>query len=555
MRLPGFGGRARGLLALGLAPLLSTGLAAGVAAWGPGSDALNRLYAGLFIGVLAQCLLLAACLTIRRPAGLPLRRALSASHAWTGAVLGAMLFVICLSGALAVLKPELHNWEMPSERRHPSVTLDLDDMLAQGLAAFPHADVLQLDLPADGQVQARVQPAGPPQGAQNASAALAFPPQAPVHGKLTGLLTGLHNTLYAGFPGRILVSLFGFALGALVLGGVLLHPRQGAGLLRLRLRSGLRVLAYDAHKLLGLWLAPLLFLIAATGIFSGLGALATVQLAPCAFPEQPRQAMQALMQPYERPAAGQAASMSSLNELLDRHRQAHPAFLIQGVTVHHWGDAHAYATLRGAARGQLSTALFERYHYALTDLALLRHDSAAQRGAFTQAFIAVQPLHFAQYGGAVSRWLHALAGLAGATLAASGVWLWLARHGANSFRRPWLSGAMLGLLLACCTLFAITALTPDSWPARERWQAWSFGLAWFGVLLYGLLPARRRASRPAGLLRLASLLLGVAVAASLARQWGGALQAELPALFINLLLSAAAASLWRLARRLSLGTP
>lgn len=337
---------------------------------------------------------------------------------------------------------------------------------------------------------------------------LSVPPVPAVHGDLTGIVTRLHNTFFAGFPGRVFVSLFGFALGALVVGGVVLHPRQEGTLWRLRLGAVLRTAAYDAHRLFGLWLAPLLLLITVTGVFSGLGALATVQLAPLAFPDKPGQVMQALMQPYARPASGHRAPMASMDELMLRHRQMNPDFRVQGISVHHWGDAHAYATLRGTQRWQLNTAIFERYHYALTDLGLLRHDSAANQGPFTQGFIAIQPLHFARYADAASRWLHALAGLAGAVLAGSGTWLWLRRHASDSFAqylRPWLSGMTLGLLLACSTMFAITALTPDSWPSRQRWQAMGFGLTWAGALICCLLPGKWRARLPTTLLRRFSL--------------------------------------------------
>ncbi|MCX2519793.1 PepSY-associated TM helix domain-containing protein [Pseudomonas aeruginosa] len=532
---------------------MSIGVAVGMTCLGPGSDPLNRLYAGLFCAVLTHCALLAVGLVAGRPATLPLRRALSISHHWMGAMLGGVLFVICLSGALSVLKPELRSWEMPTERQLAQAPIGLDDLLVQALAAFPEADSLQFDRPEAGPGPWHVQPMRSQQRSTNPAPTLSVPPVPAVHGDLTGIVTRLHNTFFAGFPGRVFVSLFGFALGALIVGGVVLHPRQEGTLWRLRLRAGLRTAAYDAHRLLGLWLAPLLLLIAVTGVFSGLGALATLQLAPFAFPEQPGQVMQALMQPYARPASGHRAPMASLDELMLRHRRMNPDFRVQGISVHHWGDAHAYATLRGTQRWQLSTAIFERYHYALADLSLLRHDSAARHGPFTQGFIAIQPLHFARYADAASRWLHALAGLAGAVLAASGTWLWLKRHandGSTPYLRPWLSGMTLGLVLACSAMLAITALTPDSWPSRERWQAMGFGLTWAGALICCLLPGKWRARLPTTLLRLAAVLLAVAAAASLATQWRAAWQAPWPALSINVLLLSSAIAFWGTARKL-----
>nr|WP_281439571.1 PepSY-associated TM helix domain-containing protein [Achromobacter xylosoxidans] len=533
--------------------MVSIGVAVGMTCLGPGSDPLNRLYAGLFCAVLTQCALLSVGLVAGRPASLPLRRAVSISHHWMGAMLGGVLFVICLSGALSVLKPELRSWEMPAEGQLAQAPIGLDDLLAKALAAFPEADSLQFDSPEAGPGPWHVRPMRSQQRWAGPAPTLSVPPVPAVHGDLTGIVTRLHNTFFAGFPGRVFVSLFGFALGALVVGGVVLHPRQEGTLWRLRLGAGLRTAAYDAHRLFGLWLAPLLLLIAVTGVFSGLGALATVQLAPLAFPDKPGQVMQALMQPYARPASGHRAPMASMDELMLRHHQMNPDFRVQGISIHHWGDAHAYATLRGTRRWQLSTAIFERYHYALADLSLLRHDSAARQGPFTQGFIAIQPLHFARYADAASRWLHALAGLAGAVLAASGTWLWLKRHASDRSAqslRPWLNGMTLGLVLACSAMFAITALTPDSWPSRERWQAMGFGLTWAGALICCLLPGKWRARLPTTLLRLAAALLAVAAAASLATQWRGAWQAPWPALSINVLLLSSAIAFWGTARKL-----
>ena len=158
MRPSGFNGRARGLLLLVVAPLVSIGVAVGMTCLGPGSDPLNRLYAGLFCAVLTQCALLAVGLVAGRPASLPLRRAVSISHHWMGAMLGGVLFVICLSGALSVLKPELRSWEMPTERQLAQAPIGLDDLLAQALAAFPEADSLQFDRPEAGPGPWHVQP-------------------------------------------------------------------------------------------------------------------------------------------------------------------------------------------------------------------------------------------------------------------------------------------------------------------------------------------------------------------------------------------------------------
>ena len=541
-------------LAVLAAPAAAIGLAIAIARWAPLDDALDRLYAGLFIGVLAQLLLLGGSVFSGMRAAVPMRRAVAITHAWAGMVVGLVLFVVCLTGVFAVLKQEVRYWEMPSERLAPTPRPDLDALLHAGQARFGDTASLTIQLPDGLRRHAIVAPAGGRPAAGQSPLRLraddASPMPAP-YGGATDLLVTLHNTLHAGFPGRVIVGLFGFALAFLIVGGVANHPRRASGLLRLRIGTDARTLALDVHKLLGLWLSPLLLLIAVTGIFSGLGALATVNLAPHAFPDDPRRVMRALMDDTSFPALGQPAAMPGLNALVDRHRQAHPGFRVESVAIRHWGDAQAYATLRGHGAGQLSTGVFERFHYRLRDSALLRHDSAAQRGPWTQAFIAIQPLHFAQYGGSASRWLHAAGGLAAALLAASGTWLWLRRRATPERPLAWprraTQGVCLGLTLSSCVLLAVTSLTPDTLPARPTLQAWAFWGSWLAAAAGFAWPGHG-SRRATAALRLAGLLLWLAALASLARQFGRPLAGELPALAFDLLLILAGALSWRLAR-------
>ena len=87
------------------------------------------------------------------------------------------------------------------------------------------------------------------------------------------LLLNLHKSLFVGFPGRVLVSLFGVSLLLLCLAGVLLPPlaRPAA----LAAGSRLRLALFDLHGLIGIWGLPWLLLFGFTGALSGLGALGT----------------------------------------------------------------------------------------------------------------------------------------------------------------------------------------------------------------------------------------------------------------------------------------
>lgn len=542
---------------LGLALLLGPVLAATVAVlltrhW-PDPDGLNRLYRGLFVGVVFQAVWMTACLLLRRPSAQPWKRLVSATHHWAGAILGVMLFVICLSGTLAVLKPELQHWERTAQQRLPQGTNDADAWLAAGLAQFPNAPALQIGWPQHLSRQVVIRPQSGPRPGREAPLLLQLDEQTASTlepATATQLLVELHRHLHAGFPGRILVSLFGFALLLLIITGVILHPRRRDTALRLRLAQRMAIWSRDAHLLMGLWLLPGLLLLAATGVFSGMGALGTLTLAPHAFPDAPQQAMRELMPGFRQAASGQAATMPALSELLAHHQARHPDFQIEQATLHHWGDAQAYVSLSGQQHWQLSTPLFEQFHYQAVDGSLLRHETAASRGGWTQAFIAIQPLHFGTYAGKASRWLHAALGLAATLLCASGLYLWLRRQppGRKTAAHRLLPGACLGLLAACCSLLAGAALLPSSATGATLlpmvfWATWA-------TLTLGFTLLRRTSSYSPHVLAICALLLGLTVAATLPRLWLADTASQAALSGVALLLSLTAVALGLCARAL-----
>ena len=237
----------------------------------------------------------------------------------------------------------------------------------------------------------------------------------------------------------------------------------------------------------------MLLLISVTGIFSGLGALGTVTLSGFAFPGGMREAMDELTGRPGAPPSGQAVPMPGVQTLLERLQHAHPGFHAQVLTLSHWGDANATLTIAGTRDGQLSTAVFEKYRYRAEDGELLKADSARGGGFWLQAFVAIQPLHYAQYGAGFVTLLHFLGGLGAAVLAASGTAMWLERRrlrgiagrGTEALRGLAL-GSCGGLLVAAAALMLVTALVPTSWPAKSAVQPSVFWGTW---LLCLALPA------------------------------------------------------------------
>lgn len=416
------------------------------------------------------------------------RRVLYTTHSWMGAIFGIILFIVCFSGSWAVVSEELRFWEARDARLSPVHDFDVDDVLASAQRAGLDTRNATITLPNALQRHVKVSPGG--RGRSEPRKSLVLEPSTarvvqPAASQMADVVTTLHKSLYAGFPGRIVVSLFGVAMTVLLLGGIAMHARRWRDSLTLKTGRGWRILTTDAHKVIGFWLLPLLLLISVTGIFSGLGALGTMTLSGFAYPGGMREALGELTGRPGVAASGHAAPMLEVRTLLERHRQTHPEFDTEVLTLSHWGDANATLTIAGTRAGQLSTAVFEKYRYRAVDGALLEADSAHGRGFWLQAFVAVQPLHFAQYGGGFVTLLHFLGGLGAALLAASGTAMWLERRrlrgiagSGTEVLRVLALGLCGGLLAATSVLMLATAVIPPLYTGKAGLQQYLFWGTW-----------------------------------------------------------------------------
>lgn len=420
------------------------------------------------------------------------RRVLYTTHSWMGAIFGIILFIVCFSGSWAVVSEELRFWEARDARLAPVDDFDVDEVLASAQRAGLDTRNATITLPSALQRHARVNAGG--RGRLEARMSLVIEPKTarvvqPAANQMADILTTLHKSLYAGFPGRIVVSLFGVAMTVLLLGGIAMHAHRWRDSLTLK-TGRWRILTTHAHKVIGFWLLPLLLLISVTGIFSGLGALGTMTLSGFAYPGGMREAMGELTGRPGGPLSGQAVPMLEVRTLLERHRRSHPDFRPENVALSHWGDANATLTVAGTRAGQLSTAVFEKYRYRAVDGELLQADSAHGRGFWMQAFVAVQPLHFAHYGGGFVTLLHFLGGLGATLLAASGTTMWLERRRLRGIAgrgtevlRVLALGLCGGLLTATSVLMLATAVIPplhvDKFSIQQVgfWGAWVLMLA------------------------------------------------------------------------------
>ncbi|MCA3845661.1 MAG: PepSY domain-containing protein, partial [Burkholderia sp.] len=209
-----------------------------------------------------------------------------------------------------------------------------------------------------------------------------------------------------------------------------------------------------------------------------------------------------------------------------------PGFRQEAVVLHRWGDANARIEIAGTTAGLPSTAVFERHLYRAADGQWLADATSRGRGFWLRAFIAVQPLHFAQYGwvgatGGVLRVLHFLMGLAACALCATGLHLWIERRRAQRDRSAEVLaavavGACGGLVLAGGVLLFAGRALPDGVHVDHA-LAMLFWAVWGGAIALAACVAERAAWLRV-LMRAAGVAYGLAGATHCAMALLGAAQ-------------------------------
>lgn len=391
------------------------------------------------------------------------KKRLFALHGWLGLTLGLPLFIICFSGAFAVMSPELDRMLHPEMRvippADPSVKpLSWGTLVEKAEAASPGGAVVFMD--------------AAPERDSAWQATVAYSPkdQRLVYiDPFTGLVQGqttpfnvrsffriFHKQFYitggSFWPhGRVIVCSFSIVLFLSALTGLMFCRGWWKHLFRLRIARGRRIFWSDLHRFAGVWSFVLAIMFAVTGFWYLLVRLmedfGIAEHDP--LPGIPAETI-----------AGRPAVMRrlGLDELVERARKAYPEFGISAVSL---GSGPASGVgFYGKAPYGLSPETSDRVFvdpYSGEILAL-----AKTHGLPLAARVAslADPIHFGRFGGYFTKLIWTGAGLALGIGVLAGTILWwqrTRREAAGSFRRQrgW-AMASLGLNLAILGIAAVS---------------------------------------------------------------------------------------------------
>ncbi|MEQ8559192.1 MAG: PepSY-associated TM helix domain-containing protein [Henriciella sp.] len=428
-------------------------------------------------------------------------RSLSA-HSVMGLVISAVLFIVCLSGAVAVFEDEIGWWENPVSEPIQTVSPETAQATAESvIAAQPDTTHLYLYLPRSNWPR---YVAGGDDGLQTANAS----------GDLTGEYETpwndflIHLHYYLNLPtsfGMIIVAILGVMLVAMVISGFLAHPRIFRDAFRFRRKGQPRLVQADLHNRLSVWTAPFTVIVAATGAMIGLFSVVALVLAQTSFDGDTRVLTEAVFgtepAPDATPAelANIATALAAMPEIAP---EADPFLAI----IHDPGTAGQHITIYGEHHDRLSYG--ETYEFdgagTFTGTGGNTDGTAGQ-----QIAMSTYRLHFGDFGGLAMKIAYWVFGVALCIIIAAGLNIYFLKRAESGRPMPRLASAWSALVWGSPALLGLT-LTVSLLGLGGIGLTAIFWLGTLALCIGGLFIADAQRTG-----RLSRLLLGVSLAAGI----------------------------------------
>lgn len=357
----------------------------------------------------------------RIPAGFV--RAVLRGHSSLGLAFAALIYLVCLSGSLAVFAHEYQRWESASAPQVITVTPDAVQAAFEGAIArggpgvehvyitLPSADFPRLLLHVD---------------ADEDREYLADAKGQIVEGNAfawTEFITRLHINLHLPRTwGGFLVGLIGVALLSSLISGILAHPRIFRDAFHLRLGGSKRLQEADLHNRLGVWALPFHIIISLTGAFLGLTTIIVGVLGMAMFNGDVNK-VYALFVPAPPIDDPRPAPVLDLRPMFAKLPDT--GGRVEYVFTEHPTEAGGAALFNVKHADRLAGT--DSYAFR-RDATIYNASPAAQNNLGEDIIASMGVLHFGWFGGGLVKIIYFLLGLGLTYLAASGVNIWLARR-------------------------------------------------------------------------------------------------------------------------------
>ena len=419
-----------------------------------------------------------------------------AAHTTLGLVTAVLLYIICLSGTVLVLYEEWQRAEQPNapEMAAPSpdaVQRAIETVLASE-ADGPPTTHLYVHFPTEGLPRTTITTDSQAVHV-DADGAVAMPEE----NAWSEFLYALHYRLnLPALWGITLVGALGAAMLALIITGIIAHPRIFRDAFRLRARDKGGVGVTDWHNRLGVWTLPFGIAIALTGAVIGLATVAAYGLADRYYEGDVAAVYAPLFGPEraEDPAPAPMPNVApALRYIKDNYPEHRPTYII----AHDPMTAGQHVQLIAAPPRRL---IFGEYFLfdAEGDFEGTAGLSDGPLGQQTSA--SVYSLHFGDYGGLAVKLAYILFGLALTVITATGMSIWFGKRARRGVHEPRLRAAWDGLVWGTPAMLVLTFVLRALF-GNELFLA-GFALPFAAIFWIGLLAVVCGAAASAGGVRL-----------------------------------------------------
>ena len=429
-------------------------------------------------------------------------RSVLSSHSVLGLAFAAIIYLVCLTGTIAVYAPDLQRLEIPGT---PVATHISDAAAARALS------LAAKQAPADATLYLTM-----PSPAKEGATLVAYKADfernwavtedgmlSPLEAVWTEFLIYLHICLHLPRSwGGFIVGLTGVALLSSLVSGILAHPRLVRDAFHLRLGGSRRLQEADLHNRLGVWALPFHFTLALTGALLGLSTLIVAVLSLLLYRGDMNRVYALFIDPPP-PVDARAVPMPDLAALIAQARTHLQGAEPDNIVLERPGRADMRISVHGR-RTKLLVAQDELQFDAQGRTIHEEHPRDIVAGP--RILGGIGQLHFGWFGGLAVRIAYGLLGLALCVVTSSGVTIWLARRRdrgrpAPHWERVWTGvcwgqpavlafTAVIAFIVPSTPLTAawlgLTALAIAASAAAKRWSGQSLARAWRWVLAIAL---------------------------------------------------------------------
>ncbi|HZP34224.1 MAG TPA: PepSY-associated TM helix domain-containing protein [Candidatus Acidoferrales bacterium] len=212
---------------------------------------------------------------IKRPQTVWVRKVLFQIHLWTGIALGLYVFVVCVSGSLAVFNSELYSAFLPPPKmvEITGAPLSRAELRAAAQRAHPRAAITRINIWPDPHEAAVVSLGVPTYSDQrfiDPYTGKDLGTARPIGLRMVSFFSQVHMNLLMGYGGRLMNGVGGFLASILSITGMVIWwpgVRRWRGSLTVGWNRNFKRLNWDLHSAIGFWTFAIILMWAITGAY------------------------------------------------------------------------------------------------------------------------------------------------------------------------------------------------------------------------------------------------------------------------------------------------